>query len=203
MWIRRLAAGALAAGLAVGLLGGPAHGKTRTFHDRHGDVGHAADIHRVKVTYNKRGVHVRIKVRNAAKKRHVGITRNQATVYFDVRRRRPGPEFVLSGPIAPPNSGYDWQLILTRSNWNTRPRAALCRSSILTNVRRDTVHVRISKRCLRNPNVFNMQTLNTIHKKRRAAPKRIRIAVRTDRFGASPYDWGPRRKRFYRAVHRG
>lgn len=203
MWGASLAAVGAAVVLVAGLGTSPADAQTRTFKDRRGDVGHAADVHQVKVSYNKRGVHVRIKVRNAAKKRQRGVTYNQAKVYFDIRRGRPGPEFELYGPIVPPRSGYDWLLVLTKSNWKSRSRAALCRSSILTNVRRDTVHVRISRKCLRNPDVLNLSTGNTIPHKTRKAPKRVRVAVRTDRFGERPYDWGPKPKRFYRAVRRG
>lgn len=204
MRLRSIAVGAVTAGLAVGLLAEPAQAETRTFHDQHGDVRHKADIHRVKVTYNKRGVHVRIKLRDIKKQSASAARyRGSAAVFFDVRPGRRGPEFKLVGPIAPAKSGYDWSLLRTKSNWRTRQREALCKSSIRTNMRRNVVNVRIAKPCLRNPDMLNLKTGNIIRNKRLKAPKRIRVAVSTGTKRGAVRDWAPRVKRFYPAVQRG
>lgn len=187
----------LVAGVVAGALAGPAEARTRTFKDKRGDVAHAADIQRVKVSYDKRGVVVRIKVRNAraADRQSAGVR-----VYLDVRRKRRGPEMYLNGPIA--TDGYDWMTAETRKGWGWTYLAPKCRTRISTNIRRDIVRVQFRKRCLRNPDAVNIRTGKTVHRKSRRAPKKVRVAVAARRLRGAA-DWAPRHKTFYRAVRRG
>lgn len=183
--------GVLAAGL---LVASPAEAKTKSFPDHRGDVHHAADVHRVKVTYKKKGgVHVRIKVRNA-EKRGLGFR-----MFFNLGRGR-GPEFQVIGPIGRVDT--DWRTLVTKSNWQARQLDLLCWSKVRTNVRRDTLHVRIARSCLRNPDQFNLRTGRVIHRKAKPAPKAVRVAVQTSQAGRGAKDWAPKRKTFYRAVPR-
>lgn len=187
----------LAVGVAVSSLAAPADARTRAFKDKRGDVGHAADVHRVKVSYDKRGVVVRVKVRNArvAARNSAGVR-----VYLDVRRKRRGPEMYLNGPIA--IEGYDWMMTETRKGWGWTYLSPKCGSRITTNVRRDVVRVQFRKRCLRNPDAININTGETVHRNPRRAPKKVRVAVAATKYRGTS-DWAPRHKTFYRAVRRG
>jgi hypothetical protein len=153
----------------IALLGvSPAGATTVRFTDPSGDLRTGADIHAVTVT---NGVPVKVRVAHRSLERN---SRNGfEVVYFDTRRRDPGPEFAASGGLGRPR---DWMFFKTE-RWSGPYRAVECPVRMWVHFAADTSGFVVPRRCLGNP---------------RAA---IRVAVQVTTTGGAE-DWAPARHRF-------
>lgn len=144
------------------------------------------------MTYNKQ-LNVRINVRDAGKGGSV-------QVYVDTRRKKRGPEFILSGPIA--RGGYDWRVTRVR-RWRLQEKYdLLCPSSLGSSMRKDVVTASFAAGCLRNPDWFNIMSGDEVDRRRTKAPAKVRASVRTMAAPGSPWDWAPMRRKLFRPVGR-
>jgi hypothetical protein len=156
----------------------PAQAESIVVKDARGDMGHKADVLRVRVANEQR---VRVKVT------HDNLTRRgnkAATIFVDTDRSRRGPEF---GFVAGIFEGSDYQLVRMR-NWKPRSRPLSCPISLKLDYSADTSYFTMRRSCLDRPG-------------------RVRVAVKVSAeramSGEFAHDWLTGRRQFTRLVARG
>lgn len=137
-----LLAGATAVATLVSLsAAGPAVAETTAFHDEHGDMGHGADIHRVRVV-NEDLLKIRVTHANLVRSYESG---SSLSVFLDTDRTRKGPELVFSGGTF---QGTDYAL-LRADGWKQSGRRAVdCGYDMKLDYAKETATVRLDRDCL-------------------------------------------------------
>jgi hypothetical protein len=158
--IRRLVTGA-AAMSAVLTFGGTASADVAVFDDA-GDVPSSVDILRVRVD-NGSASPDQIRVRIVHDDLVIG---DEVTVYLDLRRRDPGPEWKVTGRPA-----AEWALLRVE-RWHGRVQDVPCGAgSVRMNEERDVTRVVLPRTCMA------------------ASPGRVRVAVKVTRDDPVAADW--------------
>jgi len=153
----------------------PAHGASADIRDARDDMGHKADIQRVRVVHQAR---VRVLVH------HRDLTRQGkkgAAVFLDTDRRDRGPEYAFVGGIF---EGTDYALLKVKG-WNTRDgRRVNCQHDLQLRYAREVSEFRIGRGCLGRP-----------------AAVRVAVRVTAERVGGGwANDWLKGRRHLTRAV---
>ncbi|UMG92794.1 hypothetical protein [Nocardioides sp. TF02-7] len=108
-----------------------------------------ADIRKVRVNHAARTVYVRVRVADlsTALQHGPGIT-----VYLDVERDRPGPEYQVGLPVS---EGGDWQVTRSRG-WKSVGEPIACRSELRFLPAQDALRAEIDRRCLQRPRALRV-----------------------------------------------
>jgi len=151
----------------------PAHADQERFFDRRGELRAGADLHQV-VVRNERRLTLTFRHRDLRPGYYASVT-----AYIDTSKRRPGPEYGISGGIG---GGSDWQIFRTR-RWKAVGDGPInCPTDLNVDYRNDISQFVIARRCI-------------------DFAGRVRVsAVASDDDGDR--DWAPKYRRFYSWVRR-
>jgi hypothetical protein len=151
--LRRFATASALSAVTALSFSGAAAADTGVFTDERGDLGHGADIHRVRVV---NGEQVKIKVvhRDLVRSYRSG---SSIAVFIDTDRTRKGPEFVFLGGTF---EGADYALLKAEGWKRANDRQVPLRGGTYVmklDYEKDTALIRIDRAVLRDPGAVRVE----------------------------------------------